>query len=103
MTPRLGVAALSALVFVVAAGPAQAAPDVFAHRGGAYVRGKPQFPENTLPAFGVAALHPPRRPPQMAGCRHTRRLPARLRLLPSSSSAPPFLATTPPQTENYYH
>jgi len=56
MTPRLGVAALSALVFVVAAGPAQAAPDVFAHRGGAYVRGKPQFPENTLPAFGVAAL-----------------------------------------------
>jgi glycerophosphoryl diester phosphodiesterase len=56
MSPRLGVAALSALVFVVAAGPAQAAPDVFAHRGGAYVRGKPQFPENTLPAFGVAAL-----------------------------------------------
>ena len=55
MTARLG-AALSALVLALAAVPAQAAHDVFAHRGGAYVRGKPLFPENALPAFGVAAL-----------------------------------------------
>src|SRR4051794_20364308 len=29
---------------------------MFAHRGGPYVRGKPIFPENTLPGFGLAAL-----------------------------------------------
>jgi glycerophosphoryl diester phosphodiesterase len=49
-----GVLAASALA--LAAAPAQAAHEVFAHRGGPYIRGKPVFPENTLPAFGLAAL-----------------------------------------------
>ena len=46
----------AACALVLAAAPAQAAPEVFAHRGGPYIRGKPVFPENTLPAFGLAAL-----------------------------------------------
>lgn len=47
---------LAAAALALAAAPAQAAPEVFAHRGGPYIRGKPVFPENTLPAFGLAAL-----------------------------------------------
>jgi len=47
---------LAASALALAAAPAQAAPEVFAHRGGPYIRGKPVFPENTLPAFGLAAL-----------------------------------------------
>jgi glycerophosphoryl diester phosphodiesterase len=48
--------ALAASALALAAAPAQAAPEVFAHRGGPYIRGKPAFPENTLPAFGLGAL-----------------------------------------------
>src|SRR3954451_22477265 len=47
---------LAASALTLAAAPAQAAPEVFAHRGGPYIRGKPVFPDNTLSAFGLAAL-----------------------------------------------
>jgi glycerophosphoryl diester phosphodiesterase len=47
---------LAAAALALAPAPAQAAPEVFAHRGGPYIPGKPVFPENTLPAFGLAAL-----------------------------------------------
>jgi glycerophosphoryl diester phosphodiesterase len=56
MLVRVASGMVAAISLAVAAAPAQAAPEVFAHRGGPYVRGKPTFPENTLPAFGLAAL-----------------------------------------------
>src|SRR3954453_7611008 len=56
MLVRVACCAAAALAVGSAAAPAQAAPGVFAHRGGPYVRGKPIFPENTLPGFGLAAL-----------------------------------------------
>src|SRR3954466_6452413 len=56
MLVRVACCAAAALAVGSVAAPAQAAPGVFAHRGGPYVRGKPIFPENTLPGFGLAAL-----------------------------------------------
>ena len=54
---------LRALVFACLCGaaalagapPAPAAPYIHAHRGGAIVKGKPTYPENTMPAFRQAA------------------------------------------------
>ena len=48
-------ACLCGAAALAGAPPAPAAPYIHAHRGGAIVKGKPTYPENTMPAFRQAA------------------------------------------------